>query len=295
MIVVRLMGGHSNQLFQYAIGKNLSKKLGTNLMLDLSWFKDFADVDTPRFYEIGCYPLEATVCEDLSRLRIVDPRQPIRVTNRLLRKMHLGSAIWMYYEQGQGYNPEALEQPDNTMLIGYWQTEKYFKDIRNELIAELEPTSKLSDKNLAIMSKIKNSESVSIHVRRGDYITNKNANTFHGSLGADYYQKAQEYIQKKIGIKNIQVFVFSNDIPWCKKNLKFDVPVTFVEGNDKGSDDMRLMKNCKHFVMANSSFSWWGSWLCTNPNKIVVAPKVWFKDKTANDAIDIMLNSWVRL
>ena len=120
MIIVRLMGGHSNQLFQYALGRRRAKELNTELVLDLSWFKDFADVDTPRFYELGCYQLQASTRENLQGIRVIDPRQPIGRLAKTLRKLHIGNAIWEYHEQGQGFNPEALMQPDNTMYIGFW-------------------------------------------------------------------------------------------------------------------------------------------------------------------------------
>ena len=295
MIISKLQGGHSNQLFQYALGRALAKKLKTELILDLSWFDDFADVDTPRFYELDCYPLKATTRTSLEGMRIVDQRQPIGKRLKIMRKLGVGNVIHSCYEQGQGFNADILNTPDNTLMIGFWQTEKYFKNIREDLLKELEPTTRLSKNNQKLQKLIQDTESVSIHVRRGDYVTNKDANAFHGLMDLDYYRRALAHIKKQTGDKNLRAFVFSNDIAWCKKNLILDVPMTFVEGNDKGSDDMRLMKQCKHFIMANSSFSWWGAWLSTNPGKIIVAPKTWFKDTKTNGEIEIVPDSWVRL
>ena len=121
-----------------------------------------------------------------------------------------------------------------------------------------------------------------MHVRRGDYVTNKHANKAHGLASAQYYQSAFEAIKNRVADKSLRVFVFSNDLDWCKNNLKIDSPITFIEGNERGSDDMRLMKHCQHNILANSSFSWWGAWLNQNPDKLVVAPKMWFKDKKEN-------------
>jgi len=295
MIVARLQGGHSNQLFQYAMARRLADKLHTDLVLDLSWFDDFADVDTPRYYELDCYPIKARTVKSLEGYRVIDPRQPVSKLQQMLRKLHIGNAIWMHYEKHQGFNEDAMHLPDNTLPVGFWQCEKYFVDIRGMLLRELEPKTKLSERNTKLLKRIESTDAISVHVRRGDYVTNKQAKAFHGLLGPDYYKKAVKYLVDKTKSKNLHAFVFSNDIEWCKKNIKLDVPTTFVEGNDKGSDDMRLMKHCKHFVMANSSFSWWGSWLSENPGKITIAPKVWFKDIKTNNDIDIALDSWVRL
>lgn len=297
MIISKLQGGHSNQLFQYAIGRQLAKSLGTKLVLDLSWFKEIADVDTSRFYELDCYPLQATTRENLSGLRVVDTHLPVSKIEKAKRKYHLGNSIWTYYEQGIGYNAGALSQPDNTLLVGYWQTEKYFTGIRDEILSTFEPTTPPNPKNTAIIRRIQDSESVWMHIRRGDYVTNENANKFHGLKDLQYYQQALDILVKKLPkdrAKQLEIFVCSNDIPWCKQNLKFPYPITFVE-NEAGSDDMRVIKHCKHDIIANSSFSWWGAWLNENPAKIVVAPKVWFQDKQANGQTEIVPAEWIRL
>lgn len=294
MIVAKLQGGHSNQLFQYAIARRLAIEHQTTVGLDISWFKEVPQVDSVREYELGCYPLKATIV-DPKKLSIVDPRQPMSRKDRFLKKVGASKKIWMHYEQGQGFHDNFLTLANNTMLVGFWQTEKYFSDIRDILLKELEPTTPLSKKNKEYLKDIESHTSISVHIRRGDYVTNKDANAFHGVLPLSYYKKGIDYIIKNSGRKNVKIFVFSNDLPWCKKNIKFNAPTEFVEGNEHGSDDMRLMKHCQHFVMANSSFSWWGAWLATNKNKIVVTPKRWFLNKEADSAIDIVSQEWVRL
>ncbi len=294
MIVTKLQGGHSNQLFQYAIARRLAIEHQTTVGLDIDWFTDVPQTDTIREYELGCYPLKAEIVNP-KKLTIVDPRQPHGRKDILLKKIGISKKVWMHYEEGQGFHSNFLSLPDNTMLVGFWQSEKYFKDIRDILLKELEPTTPLSKKNKTYLKDITSHTSISIHIRRGDYVQNKNANAFHGVLPLSYYQKGITYIKEHSKEKDIKVFVFSNDIGWCKKNIQFDVPIEFIEGNTLGSDDMRLMKHCKHFVMANSTFSWWGAWLATSKNKIVVAPKRWFLDESADNAIDIVPNEWVRL
>ena len=294
MIVVRLMGGHSNQLFQYAIGRSLAQHHNTELILDLSWFHE-AHPDSPRYYELDCYPLNATTVESLDSFKVVDPRQHIRKKDALLKKLGLSKKIWMYYEQGQGFHANFLSIPNNSVLIGFWQTEKYFTNIRNQLLQELQTRVNLTAKNSGYLEKIKSCDSISLHVRRGDYVTNKNYAKFHGILDLKYYTRAITYLQKNTSSQNLQLFVFSNDLDWCKKNLKSDLPITFIEGNKEGSDDMNLMKYCQHFIMANSSFSWWGAWLAQSSKKIVIAPKKWFQDKATDNAVDIVPEEWIRL
>jgi hypothetical protein len=294
VIVSRLQGGHSNQLFQYAVARRLADIHRTELLLDLTWFDDFADVDTPRFYELDNYPLRARTTK-LEGLTVVDPRQPVSSYRKLMRRLGMGDDVWMYYEPGQGFDPEALRQPDNTLLVGFWQTEKYFRDIRGELIQDLALKTPLSKDDAALQERIDAKPTIAVHVRRGDYVTNKHARAFHGLLPKSYYAKAVDLIASKAKSKDMQVLVVSNDIAWCKENLKFKLPVLFAGADSTGAEHMRLMKRCRHFVMANSSFSWWGSWLSDHPGKLVVAPKVWFQDHATNSAIDIALDSWIRL
>ncbi|MFO0971602.1 MAG: alpha-1,2-fucosyltransferase [Candidatus Saccharimonadales bacterium] len=294
MIVVRIMGGHSNQLFQYAIGRKLANIHNTELVLDLSWFEE-AHPDSPRDFEIDCYNLKATTVKNLTKFNVVDPRQGVSKKDALLRKLGLSKKLWMHYEEGQGFHASFKDIPNNSVLIGFWQTEKYFKDLRKELLAEITTTDPLSKKNADYIKKIENCDAVALHFRRGDYVTNENYSKFHGVLGVDYYKKAVKHLQKTTKSKNLKLFIFSNDISWCEKNLTFDLPTTFISGNKKGSDDMNVMRHCKHFVMANSSFSWWGAWLSDHKSKIVVAPKNWFQDRDADNAIDIIPNKWTRL
>ncbi len=296
MIVSRLMGGHSNQLFQYAIGRQLAERHNTNLLLDVTWFKEAVDVDTPRNFELDVYPLVAKTT-NLRGFRIIDPRQPENGKLRLLHKLQPSKSLQKYYEPGLGYNEAVLNLPDNSYLEGFWQNEKYFKKIRSQLLKELEPTTPLNKPGQQLLAKIKGSESVWLHIRRGDYVNNKNTQAFHGLKDLAYYQKALELLVKKLPQpkrKQVTLFVCSNDIPWCKQNLNFSFPTFFVE-NELGSDDMRIVKYCKHDILANSSFSWWGAWLNQHPDKIVIAPNQWFQDKKANQEIEIVPPDWIKL
>jgi len=293
MIISKLMGGHSNQLFQYAVGRALADKHGTELLLDISWFDDAKDIDTPRVFELDCYQLKASLTK-LEGIKVIDESGRV---NLMLHKAGIGRRVRAYHEKTMAYDPVVLGLPNNTMLSGYWQNERYFKHLRPEILKEIEPVTPLSKSNQKLIDNIQSCESVWMHVRRGDYVEDKNTNAFHGLKGADYYKKALKTLISKLPeqkAKNIEIFVCSNDIAWCKQNLKFKYPVHFVE-NKLGSDDMRVVKHCKHDIIANSSFSWWGAWLNQNPDKIVITPKVWFEDKKANSEIEIVPKGWIRL
>lgn len=290
------MGGHSNQLFQYALGRQLAIKNNTMLGLDLSWFDEIPESDTHRTFELDVYPLKAKII-DINDFNVRNQEVPASTLEKMLRKIGADDRIWQYSQTGNGFDPNALNCEDNTMIVGWWQSEKFFPDIRYELLDSIEPILPPSHKNQLLIKKMVNSESIWVHVRRGDYISNKHASSFHGLVDKNYYHDALKIITRKIPkskIKDIEIFISSNDIRWCKRELKFSFPVTFIE-NKLGSEDMRIAKFCKHDIIANSTFSWWGAWLNQNPEKIVIAPKKWFEDSGANKDTDIIPSGWLRV
>jgi hypothetical protein len=186
-----------------------------------------------------------------------------------------------------------LNLPDNSYLSGLWQTEKYFKDCEEIIRTEFTFKQPLNKKNSELSETIRRKNSVSIHIRRGDYIYNSEEYKIHGLCSIDYYKKAVECIANKAG--ELTLFIFSDDIEWVKNNLKFDFPIIFVDNNvDDIHEDLRLMSLCKHNIIANSTFSWWGAWLNNNKEKIVIAPKKWFNEFEA-DTKDIYPDSWMRI
>lgn len=290
------MGGHSNQLFQYAAGRQLAVKNNTELYLDLSWFDSIPVTDTERVYELDVYPLKAKVIE-INKVGIRTQDRLPTLQERIYRKLGIDKRIWIQSQAGNGFDKSVLAYPDNTMLVGWWQSEKFFPDIREELLATIEPTKKPNKINQSIIDEINDSESIWMHIRRGDYITNKHARDFHGSRDKNYYYDSLKVLSSKLpesSKKNIKIFVCSNDLDWCKKELQLPYPVIYID-NRLGSEDMRVAKHCKHDIIANSSFSWWGAWLNEYPNKIVIAPKKWFKNPIANKETDIVPESWIRV
>lgn len=295
MIITKLEGGHSNQLFQYAAGRRLAHKLSVELYMDKWWFENVIDIDTPRFYELEDYNFPQRFINRKDFALAEDTPENIKIKLYNLTKGRSKPRIKQVRQRGNGFNNEVLNLGDNIYLDGWWQDERYFKDIRPLLLDELELKPKPNHQNAEWLERIKSKNSVSVHIRRGDYVDNKLTNRFHGVLEPAYYQKALERLAKTADDKNLNLFVFSNDINWCKQNLKFKYQTVFIDADNSGAEDMRLMKNCRHNIMANSSFSWWGAWLNQNPNKVVVAPKVWFQDKQANRETSIVPPGWIRI
>lgn len=292
MIVVQLIGGLGNQMFQYALGRSLAIKRNVPLKLDASWFENIENVNTNREYELKNYPIAAQIV-DTSKMKIGEEyASPRRLP---FRGFFAKNPLSVYSEPSAAFHKEVLQLPDNSYLVGYWQNENYFKEIRQTILLKEFKPNKLSTYSQKTAEQIKKQPSVSLHIRRGDYANNPQTNKFHGLTPVAYYTKALGYIQNKC--PDLQIFVFSDDISWCKANLPFTKEATFVNGNkpERSCEDMYLMKLCDHNIIANSSFSWWGAWLNENPHKIVVAPKTWFQDRKANQKADIVPRDWVRV
>jgi hypothetical protein len=292
MIIAKLMGGLGNQMFQYASAAGLADRLDAQVIIDKSWYEADLDVNTPRSYELDCFALQQKFV-DHAQLTLVNEIIPSAKTKLYdLTKGRKKPRVLVYKEDGHGFHKDVLDLPDNTLLDGFWQTEKYFLHARDKILKDFEFVNKQSKKNLEVLNQIKSTNAISLHVRRGDYANDKNTNAFHGLTGLDYYKEAIKRISEQVKVPTF--FVFSDDPEWCKQNLKIDFPSTYVSHNKAGSDDMRLMTQCQHHIIANSSFSWWGAWLNQSDQKIIYAPKKWFNDNSM-DTKDILPTKWTKL
>lgn len=294
MIVTKLQGGHSNQLFQYATGRSLAMRLGVDLFMDRQWFGAIAEGDTRRVYELDGYTFEQKFIgpESFTLAEAADRLSQLR---RVLRRTPRKPLLEHHRQQGNGFDEAVLRLPDDSYLEGWWQDERYFTEIRQTLLEEIELKDPMTAIDAERLRQIRAGVSVSVHVRRGDYVSNAATRAFHGVLGGSYYEAALECIVQLTGERALELFVFSNDIAWCKQELELGYPTTFIDSGNSGAEDMRLMKHCRHHVVANSSFSWWGAWLSDHPGKVVVAPKNWFNDATANAETEIVPAGWVRI
>jgi len=291
LIITNIIGGLGNQMFQYAAARHLSLKLASDLKVDISDFSGYKlhqGFELDRLFNIDAKP---ALDEDVSKIIGV---QKYNLMRRILRKRQLKYLRHKNYivEPHFNYWDGVNYLNDNSYLDGYWQSERYFDDNADKIRAEFTFKIPFSKINSEIAAHILQVNAISLHVRRGDYVTNPK-NAYIGFCSLDYYKAAINQMISKI--KDPIFFIFSDDIAWVKNNLLFANQAVFVDHNKntESYNDMRLMSLCKHHIIANSSFSWWGAWLNTNPDKLVIAPKNWFRNGI-NDK-DLIPVEWMRL
>ena len=286
MIHMILRGDFGNQLFQYALGRQLALRHNTDLVLNVSNRLSVRDWRGAKLInKLGYFNLKA-------RYQYWPPW-----VTRLCHKLHLSNILntGTYFSEKQwGFDPDVLTLPDDTYLFGYFQSEKYFvgisdfirQELRQDIISTALPVRQVAD-------KIEATEAVSIHVRRRDYL--KSAR--HNVCTANYYVKAIDYI--KLHLNSPHFFVFSDDIAWCKANLSIDHCdfVDISEPEEQPMIDFQLMGLCQHHIIANSSFSWWPAWLNDSSEKIVVTPDRWVNDEPLNSYAlrDTIPPDWIRI
>jgi hypothetical protein len=262
------------------------------LKLDTTGYGENNGIDTIRHYALSPFNINAEIAEKEEIQKMKYPLGIISKGTRFFRAKILR-------QFNVGFVQNIYDHTDPIYLDGFFQTEKYFKDFETEIRNDLKLSTPFSNEAENIIKTInslpeRQTQSVSLHVRRGDYVKDEKTNKAHGTCGPEYYQKALETIVSKIGT-NIHVFVFSDDIEWVKDNLPVSFPVTYVsDPMIKDYEELILMSKCSHNIIANSSFSWWGAWLNSNPNKIVIAPKKWVR-KNAHRFKDIIPDQWTKI
>jgi hypothetical protein len=289
MIITQIVGGLGNQMFQYAHGRALSLRNKTVLKLDVDYYSQY-DL---RKFSLNVYPIHASIAtkEEIAQLKQIRKKPSIPLVSRFLPDPQ----TW-FEEKNMRFDAKYLVLPSNVYVQGYWQCEKYFADFENEIRKDFTVLSAPKDGNAVMMEKINSCHAISIHIRRGDYVTNAHTNQVHGTCSLEYYREAVNMLAE--GHHNPQVFVFSDDLQWVAQNLQLTIPMVMVDCNNADTDfeDIRLMSACKDHVIANSSFSWWGAWLNPNKSKRVIAPKRWFAAENMNaQSVDVVPQSWIRL
>jgi|SaaInl8_200m_RNA_FD_contig_41_2269409_length_3092_multi_3_in_0_out_0_3 hypothetical protein len=281
MITVRLNGGLGNQMFQYAMAKALASHNNTKLVLDTNEF----DTYDLRDLELDKYNIKAEVINKNYVLK------------KIIKKLRLDKLFPTYYvEKSLKYDSNIKDLNNDIYLEGYFQNERYFLDIRDELLKDFTIKDSLSSYTQQIEKEIFDEDvSVSLHIRRGDYISDTNTNNVHGTCDLEYYKKAMNLMKGKYN--NIKYFIFSDDISWVKDNLKI-LNAIYIDSKEKRipHEDIYLMSLCSHNIIANSSFSWWGAWLNRNNDKVVIAPERWFIDeKMYEQSSEIVSKSWLKI
>ncbi len=279
MITVRLWGGLGNQMFQYATGRCLARRLGADLQLDVSHFRR----EWLRRYALGNFNIRA------GTVRSSPP------------------AAQVYRDRFGEFHAGVLTAPDGSFLEGNWHSPRYFEEIRDVLLEEFTPRIPLAGRNAAIAEQIKSCEAVCVTVRRGDYVTVPRVQAYYGVLPPEYYQRAAEILAARVS--QPVFFVFADDHRWAKRRLCLPGPTVFVDHNythrhsflekyapyrfahrllhrfrpDRSWMDLHLCRMCRHFIIANSTFSWWGAWLGAVSDSLVFAPGAWFNPRRRQD------------
>ncbi|WP_285008124.1 alpha-1,2-fucosyltransferase [Pedobacter faecalis] len=286
MVIATITSGLGNQLFQYALAKHISVKNGTPLVLDTRFYRsDYAKESQRGFkldnFNIHYKPLTKQV-EYFLKFTKLFKRQTLHP--------FFSAKIEDYYH----YNPDVLRKLNPHIIIkGYWHSEKYFKDISGIIRDDLKFTNTPSPEFAHFYEELKQAAvPVSIHVRRGDYVSHPEFSKTFGFVGLPYYEHAIQSIKEKY--PEARFFIFTDDQNWVKENLKLESSAIYVEntGENADIDDLHLMSLCHHNIIANSSYSWWGAWLNSNPDKTVLAPKNWFKNQPNWNTKDLLPSTW---
>ncbi len=293
MIISRLSGGMGNQMFQYAFGRALSLRNNVPLKLNIETFldqsrrpmkKNFAI----RTYVLGDFAIAAEIAQpnELPFLhRMYWKGKTMVILDAVRRRIFFPKGR----ERSYRYETRSILFGPDTYLIGLWQSPKYFAGYEDVIRADFSLNHPLSPEANNLVMDIKNSQSLCVHVRRTDFVNN----SFHPVQDVAYYNAA---MAKMAALEQIEkIYIFSDDKEWCQEHLSFNYPTTIIGPKEYGgnaAEHLYMMSQCKHFIIANSSFAWWAVWLSTNNNKTVIAPKKWF---TSLDTSDLVPEEWIRL
>lgn len=285
MVIIKFQGGLGNQMFQYALYRKLQLS-GKAVFADVSRYHQ----ENERNWDLCKFGLKVMEADADDIKRLNDCQRDF--ISRVRRKIWVKRSCYKEKENGRFF-PEVLKN-DNVYLDGYWQTEKYFSDIRGQIINDFSFFDFGTDSEKIYENLIDDAgdHSVSIHIRRGDYCNHIMAPIYGGICTLDYYKCAIQFIMERV--ENPVFFVFSNDIQWVKDNLK-GIRCTYVEGNkeETGIIDLKLMSKCRHHILANSSFSWWGAYLSTTGcEQFNIAPDTWMNNL---ETPDIWCQNWIKV
>ncbi len=281
------MGGLGNQMFQYALGRTLTYSSGLDLILNISWFNSCKE----RTYQLSQFNIPVITSPEAIDEDITSTKSLFTIMKRINKRIKKKSNYQKIYEESIPFNADILSSPDNSVLIGYWQSEKFFVNIEAVIRKDFRFIYPPVGENYRIIPEIKGKQSVAIHIRRGDYVANPSTYSTHGVCSLDYYNKGMQYIESHIGKPHY--FIFTDDPEWARQNITSKYDITIIDwNNDAPYEDLRLISLCNHHIIANSSFSWWGAWLGKKEGQIVIAPDPWFDDPF-HKTPDIYVRDWV--
>lgn len=278
MKIVNIIGGLGNQMFQYALAVALHNRFNEEIYIDTSLFNTYKVHNGLEIERVFGVTLKQASVAQIKQLTRYSAHYKLRRTFRMILPPKKTECL---EAKDYTFNETVLTDDSNRYYDGYWQNWRYFNDYADSIRTFYRFQLPLDSKNYLLVEQLRvNPKTVSIHVRRGDYLKAKN---YAGLCGLEYYTKAIAYVRDRLQ-GNIHFLIFSDDIAWCKEHI---MPLlgmarqTYVDWNCGPNSyvDMQLMSECRHNIIANSSFSWWAAWLNTHSDKIVVAPEKWTNTK----------------
>ena len=304
MVITRLKGGLGNQMFQYACGRALALRNNDSVKIDISGYTSRNGIDTPRLYALGPFNIHADIATP-------DEVRAFRYRYGIFSKANrfIGEKVFRQFHIS--FNPKIIHKTGDVYLDGFWQSEKYFLDKQEVIRTDLSLKQSLTSAAQKIADMIDAAPvSISLHVRRGDYVKDRATNLYWGTCSPEYYDTAIKIMIEKVAKTAAApiFFIFSDDIEWVKTAIAIpyktvyvsDTSVTTAAGSKtQGAtipdfNELILMSKCSHNITANSSFSWWGAWLNRNPEKIVISPQRWNATDERNYR-HITPPSWIRI
>lgn len=298
LILVRLMGGLGNQMFQYATAKALALKNKVPLKVDTTLLDDKSqphEIVTHRNLDLDVFQLKLNFAS-ADEIAFFNGKKQKTLPGKLVNKIHLMlNRKHLILEGERKFHPSVLALTPPKCLVGSWQSEKYFSMYEAEIRSDFRFKNSVLKESSGILEKILGQESVCVNVRRGDYLTSPLYSKRLGCLSEDYFFRGMRLMKEKVSKPHF--FVFADYDAWAKDTFGHLPNVTIVGAEhtgDRFSNYFQLMSLCKHFIVANSSFSWWGAWLSGNPGKIVIAPKPWFRMQEFENA-DMLPDSWIKI
>lgn len=295
MVIVRLMGGLGNQMFQYAAARRLALRHHVPLKLDVSWFADSPD----RTYALHALRIQEAFAGPDDLRQITGPPTGgggiARVVFALRRRLRIGYRwAWIRERRLSPFDQRLLTATSPVYLDGYWQSERYFSDVADTIRRDFTIAVPPDERSREIAAQMAAAESVSVHIRRGDYVADPRKSAARNICTPDYYRRCVGRLADLLAHPHL--FLFSDDPEWVSANLRFEHPTTLVSTVPPRPDheDLRLMSACRHHILANSSFSWWGAWLDPRPDKLVLAPRRWMNDQRVDDR-HVVPAGWIRV
>lgn len=300
MIMIKLQGGLGNQLFQYAAGRSLAHITNQELKLDVTSYGE----DKKRTYALSVFDITGEIAtkeevEHFKKFQRKDWGKIKGVLGKIKAILHnkfVANKRKYFIEKQFHFDPDVLGLTGDSYIEGFFNTEKYFRNVADIIKKEFSLKIPVTEQTKILSGTINSCNSVSMHIRRGDYASDPANLSYFGLCSVEYYKEAANIIASKISDPHL--FIFSDDHAWVKENINLNFPTTYVDHTNGNTayEDLLLMSLCKHNIIANSTFSWWGAWLNKNKNKIVIAPQKWFNQTKSNTFThDVLPEEWIKI